>query len=264
MAARRRASKQRLRGWPRHTTNASRCAPPTPSRTPRVRPRSRRRRPATARALRRGPRQPRPSAPQARPTPPRPSGSGRSPTSTSASRWAAASSGTCIWRGSGSPNTSSRSKCSSRRGAVAAARRAARLRGGATRVWLTRSLPPRFARQTQLQHSKVEHQLRREVEIQSHLRHPNILRLYGYFYDEARRSGAGAANDARQPRARAPPRTVRARRPRGSARRAAPAAASRELCFGELLVLTPPASPPRRPAPPPEPGVPHLGVRGAR
>ncbi|KAF2074966.1 hypothetical protein CYY_003751 [Polysphondylium violaceum] len=31
-----------------------------------------------------------------------------------------------------------------------------------------------------------EHQLRREIEIQSHLRHPNILRLYGYFYDEKR------------------------------------------------------------------------------
>jgi len=28
--------------------------------------------------------------------------------------------------------------------------------------------------------------LRREIEIQSHLRHPNILRLYGYFYDENR------------------------------------------------------------------------------
>ena len=35
----------------------------------------------------------------------------------------------------------------------------------------------------QLRDSNVEHQLRREVEIQSHLRHPNILRLYGYFYD---------------------------------------------------------------------------------
>ncbi|KAI7996453.1 Cleavage stimulating factor 64 [Camellia lanceoleosa] len=31
---------------------------------------------------------------------------------------------------------------------------------------------------------EVEHQLCREVEIQSHLRHPNILRLYGYFYDQ--------------------------------------------------------------------------------
>ncbi|CAN7129429.1 unnamed protein product [Brassica rapa subsp. narinosa] len=39
---------------------------------------------------------------------------------------------------------------------------------------------------TQLQQSQVEHQLRREVEIQSHLRKPNILRLYGYFYDQKR------------------------------------------------------------------------------
>ncbi|CAL5222807.1 g5226 [Coccomyxa viridis] len=39
---------------------------------------------------------------------------------------------------------------------------------------------------TQLQQYKVEHQLRREIEIQSHLRHPNILRLYGYFYDDKR------------------------------------------------------------------------------
>ncbi|XP_026111574.1 aurora kinase C-like [Carassius auratus] len=39
---------------------------------------------------------------------------------------------------------------------------------------------------TQLEKAGVEHQLRREVEIQSHLRHPNILRLYGYFHDAAR------------------------------------------------------------------------------
>ncbi|OAD69335.1 Serine/threonine-protein kinase ark1 [Phycomyces blakesleeanus NRRL 1555(-)] len=32
----------------------------------------------------------------------------------------------------------------------------------------------------------VEKQLQREVEIQSTLRHPNILRLYGYFHDETR------------------------------------------------------------------------------
>lgn len=31
-----------------------------------------------------------------------------------------------------------------------------------------------------------EHQVRREIEIQSHLRHPNILRMYGYFHDEQR------------------------------------------------------------------------------
>merc|ERR1712242_44887 len=39
---------------------------------------------------------------------------------------------------------------------------------------------------SQLQKAQVEHQLRREIEIQSHLRHPNILRLFGYFYDECR------------------------------------------------------------------------------
>lgn len=39
---------------------------------------------------------------------------------------------------------------------------------------------------SQLQKAQVEHQLRREIEIQSHLRHPHILRLFGYFYDETR------------------------------------------------------------------------------
>ncbi|KNE66653.1 AUR protein kinase [Allomyces macrogynus ATCC 38327] len=39
---------------------------------------------------------------------------------------------------------------------------------------------------TEIKREKFERQLRREVEIQSHLRHPNILRLYGYFYDEKR------------------------------------------------------------------------------
>ncbi|KAI8928496.1 kinase-like domain-containing protein [Entophlyctis helioformis] len=38
----------------------------------------------------------------------------------------------------------------------------------------------------ELADNKVEKQLRREIEIQSHLRHPNILRLYGYFYDSKR------------------------------------------------------------------------------
>lgn len=38
----------------------------------------------------------------------------------------------------------------------------------------------------QLTKSGVEHQLRREIEIQSNLRHRNILRLYGYFWDEKR------------------------------------------------------------------------------
>jgi len=35
----------------------------------------------------------------------------------------------------------------------------------------------------QLIKSGVEHQLRREIEIQSHLRHNNILRMYGFFWD---------------------------------------------------------------------------------
>lgn len=39
---------------------------------------------------------------------------------------------------------------------------------------------------SELEAAKVEKQLRREIEIQSHLRHVNILRLYGYFYDEKR------------------------------------------------------------------------------
>lgn len=38
----------------------------------------------------------------------------------------------------------------------------------------------------QIQRDSVEHQVRREIEIQSHLRHPNILRLYGFFHDSAR------------------------------------------------------------------------------
>lgn len=59
-------------------------------------------------------------------------------------------------------------------------------------MWLAASLCPLWSMpcdftqvlfKTQLQQSNVEHQLRREVEIQAHLRHPNILRLYGYFYD---------------------------------------------------------------------------------
>ncbi|XP_054722405.1 aurora kinase C-like [Uloborus diversus] len=39
---------------------------------------------------------------------------------------------------------------------------------------------------SQLKNHGVEHQLRREIEIQSHLKHPNVLRLFAYFYDDAR------------------------------------------------------------------------------
>ena len=36
----------------------------------------------------------------------------------------------------------------------------------------------------QLLKLNAEHTLRREIEIQSHLRHENICRLYGFFWDE--------------------------------------------------------------------------------
>ena len=39
---------------------------------------------------------------------------------------------------------------------------------------------------SQLVESGAVHQLRREVEIQSRLRHPNVLQLYGYFHDAVR------------------------------------------------------------------------------
>lgn len=38
----------------------------------------------------------------------------------------------------------------------------------------------------QISEQGIEHQVRREIEIQSHLRHPNILRMYGFFHDDAR------------------------------------------------------------------------------
>ena len=38
----------------------------------------------------------------------------------------------------------------------------------------------------ELQENGVERQVRREIEIQSHLRHPNVLRLYGHFHDSKR------------------------------------------------------------------------------
>lgn len=37
---------------------------------------------------------------------------------------------------------------------------------------------------TQLNKENMAHQLRREIEIQAHLKHPNILRMYGYFWDD--------------------------------------------------------------------------------
>ncbi|XP_006868323.1 PREDICTED: aurora kinase C [Chrysochloris asiatica] len=39
---------------------------------------------------------------------------------------------------------------------------------------------------SQIEKEGLEHQLRREIEIQAHLQHPNILRLYNYFHDTRR------------------------------------------------------------------------------
>ncbi|XP_029780568.1 aurora kinase C [Suricata suricatta] len=39
---------------------------------------------------------------------------------------------------------------------------------------------------SQIEKEGLEHQLRREIEIQAHLQHPNILRLYNYFHDASR------------------------------------------------------------------------------
>ena len=39
---------------------------------------------------------------------------------------------------------------------------------------------------SEIEKEGLEHQLRREVEIQAHLQHRNILRLYNYFYDDTR------------------------------------------------------------------------------
>lgn len=41
-------------------------------------------------------------------------------------------------------------------------------------------------RKTELQQARVEEQVRREVEIQSNLCHPNTLKLYGHLHDNKR------------------------------------------------------------------------------
>ncbi|GBP17203.1 hypothetical protein EVAR_17321_1 [Eumeta japonica] len=59
-------------------------------------------------------------------------------------------------------------------------------------VYLAREKQSRFVValkvlfKSQILDSEIEHQVRREVEIQCRLRHPNILRMYGYFHDEKR------------------------------------------------------------------------------
>ncbi|KAL9090502.1 MAG: hypothetical protein Q9165_005263 [Trypethelium subeluteriae] len=60
------------------------------------------------------------------------------------------------------------------------------------RVYLARERSTHFVcalkvlHKSELQQGKVEKQVRREIEIQSNLAHPNILRLYGHFHDSKR------------------------------------------------------------------------------
>jgi aurora kinase len=60
------------------------------------------------------------------------------------------------------------------------------------RVYLARERSSGFVcalkvlHKNELQQGKVEKQVRREIEIQSNLRHPNILQLYGHFHDSKR------------------------------------------------------------------------------
>jgi aurora kinase len=60
------------------------------------------------------------------------------------------------------------------------------------RVYLARERSSGFVcalkvlHKNELQQGKVEKQVRREIEIQSNLRHPNILQLYGFFHDSKR------------------------------------------------------------------------------
>jgi aurora kinase len=65
-------------------------------------------------------------------------------------------------------------------------------RGKFGRVYLVKERKTGFVcalkvlHKNELQKYKVEKQLRREIEIQSNLRHPNILQLYGHFHDSKR------------------------------------------------------------------------------
>ena len=58
------------------------------------------------------------------------------------------------------------------------------------RVYLARTKKEKFivalkvVFKKQLVKNNVQHQLRREIEIQSHLHHENILRMFGFFHDE--------------------------------------------------------------------------------
>jgi serine/threonine protein kinase len=60
------------------------------------------------------------------------------------------------------------------------------------RVYLAREVQSKYIvaikvmNKAQIQEGDMEIQLRREIEVQSQMRHPNILRLFGYFADQTR------------------------------------------------------------------------------
>ncbi|KAK4483424.1 hypothetical protein RD792_010611 [Penstemon davidsonii] len=60
------------------------------------------------------------------------------------------------------------------------------------RVYLAREIKSKYIValkvifKEQIDKYKLQHQLRREMEIQTSLRHPNVLRLYGWFHDSDR------------------------------------------------------------------------------
>merc|ERR550517_1726221 len=65
-------------------------------------------------------------------------------------------------------------------------------RGKFGSVYLAREKSSKFVvalkvlQKRQLSQKMVLHQLRREIEIQMHIRHPNITRMYAYFFDNSR------------------------------------------------------------------------------
>ncbi|XP_050373351.1 serine/threonine-protein kinase Aurora-3 [Argentina anserina] len=65
-------------------------------------------------------------------------------------------------------------------------------RGKFGRVYVAREVKSKYVVALKVLHKKqinkyrIHHQLKREMEIQTSLRHPNILRLYGWFHDDER------------------------------------------------------------------------------
>ncbi|CAM8891873.1 unnamed protein product [Rhodiola kirilowii] len=65
-------------------------------------------------------------------------------------------------------------------------------RGKFGRVYVAREVKSKFLvalkvlYKEQIEKYRLHNQLKREMEIQSRLRHPNVLRLYGWFHDEER------------------------------------------------------------------------------